>query len=184
MQTTEKIYKTTEKECADKVKGLVCDGCGGGLKPLETVDNSGDPTFWPTCEVCQKYCWGVDVKTFLICKRMFENGMLAYGKMHEPTNEHDAAYYKSCQISGLRNILSDVRKSIKEVESDKQKLIDAAPELLGALKKAQRLLIATMTEVQRKEIQNYLSGNFQDQVEHSVLHDSLGIESAIKKATE
>lgn len=99
----------TEQEVIEKVKGLVCDGCGGPLKPLATVDNSGNPTHWPVCEQCSKYCWGVGEQTFRICREMFNRGLRAYH--HNP----DASV--SSQISGLRNTLFDVTEAIKTIES-------------------------------------------------------------------
>lgn len=51
-----KIYATTEKECQSNIKkDSVCERCGRYIVPLETVDNSGHPTFWAGCEHGRDY---------------------------------------------------------------------------------------------------------------------------------
>ena len=45
-----KIYQTTKEECEAKInKEYVCERCGRQIKAMETVDNSGNPTFWSGC---------------------------------------------------------------------------------------------------------------------------------------
>ncbi|MFH1525821.1 MAG: hypothetical protein ABIG69_04080 [Bacteroidota bacterium] len=49
------------------IKG-VCEGCGGELEPLETVDNAGNPTFWVGCQKCYCFRAGIDPKYFDIAQ--------------------------------------------------------------------------------------------------------------------
>lgn len=46
-----KEYKTTKAECQRQIDKLdhVCEYCGRELKPQETVDNAGNPTYWAGC---------------------------------------------------------------------------------------------------------------------------------------
>lgn len=46
-----KEYRTTKEQCQKTIDqyGYVCDSCGRKIVPIETVDNSGDPTFWAGC---------------------------------------------------------------------------------------------------------------------------------------
>jgi hypothetical protein len=44
-------YQVTKKQCQQKIDELnhVCDRCGRKIKPLKTVNNSGEPTYWAAC---------------------------------------------------------------------------------------------------------------------------------------
>jgi hypothetical protein len=43
-------YQTTKEECEAKInKDYVCERCGRKIIAMETVDNSGNPTFWAGC---------------------------------------------------------------------------------------------------------------------------------------
>ena len=55
--TKVKEYRTTKEECQRRIdeRACVCPGCGGPIIPFETVDNSGNPTFWAGCEHCQAW---------------------------------------------------------------------------------------------------------------------------------
>lgn len=55
-------YQTTKGECQKKIDelGNVCNRCGRKITPLKTVDNCGQPTYWPGCMHGQveKGAWG------------------------------------------------------------------------------------------------------------------------------
>jgi hypothetical protein len=59
---------------------------------------------------------------------------------------------------------------------------EVALALLEALKKAQRLITMSGTEVQREEILRYLSGGYKEAVEAACFNDALGIDEAINAA--
>lgn len=44
-------YQITKKQCQIEIDKLnyVCDYCGRDLKPIKTVDNSDNPTYWKGC---------------------------------------------------------------------------------------------------------------------------------------
>lgn len=111
-----KIYSTTKEQCEKTIYG-VCSGCGGKLEPMETVDNSGNPTFWGGCNVCGCFDWGVDRKVFEIAELMVKNYYhVQYSHMQRP-NENDStySYWLSSQIrgtSGLVNLILRLNDAI------------------------------------------------------------------------
>jgi len=111
----EKIYKTTKEQCQaliDKVP-VVCPGCGGQLQPVETVDNSGDPTYWAGClePNCQSFSCGVSPEIFWIADKMVrERNCQPYPHHQFPYNGTDTEkdYYYASQIRGACNIVTSV----------------------------------------------------------------------------
>lgn len=100
-----KEYKTTKERCQERIdrSPVVCPGCGGVIVPLETVDNSGDPTFWSGCEHCQQFTHGFPSKVFEIAKIMVhEYHCQPFRHMPNPHNgtEAEKAYYYESQIRG------------------------------------------------------------------------------------
>ena len=65
-------YQITKEECQASIGKNVCSSCGGKLEPIETVDNSGRPTFWTGCMACCRYDSGVLRETFEIAKVLVE----------------------------------------------------------------------------------------------------------------
>jgi hypothetical protein len=117
------IYKISKEQCAAIVDGLVCDGCGGPLEPMETVDNAGDPTFWPVCNSCSKYHWGTKKEIHEIAKRLVDDfHYIAYSHMENPacrTNDAEwyKQYYRTAQIAGACSIVRNVLQIKSEIES-------------------------------------------------------------------
>lgn len=103
-----------------------------------------------------------------------------------PEREPGEWFYKGNDIrvadekdTRFSNLICQVSPGV----DDKTKaLLLAAPALLEALIKAERLITMMLTEVYREEIQRYLSGGFKEFVENASLKDSLGVSAAIKKA--
>lgn len=54
-----KKYMTTKKQCQEWIDKLnnVCDSCWRKIEPMETVDNSWNPTYWAWCMHWKKD-WG------------------------------------------------------------------------------------------------------------------------------
>ena len=45
-----KTYEITKEQCESRInKEFVCERCGRKIVAIETVDNSGNPTFWAGC---------------------------------------------------------------------------------------------------------------------------------------
>lgn len=94
----------------------VCDGCGGELKPMKTVDNGGNPTYWGGCERCSKYCWGVSKFVYKIAKRLVEERCW---RPYSFIKESDGAeYYNRSQIEGTVSKVLDVINAMKGVEAE------------------------------------------------------------------
>lgn len=52
-----KVYDITKEDCQSKIDklGHVCGGCGVKPQPIETVNNSGTPTYWKGCLSCGQF---------------------------------------------------------------------------------------------------------------------------------
>ncbi len=66
----------TYEECRERISG-VCEGCGGKVEPIETVDNAGSPTFWAGCKKCECFRLGVERKYFEVARQIIEDGFLS-----------------------------------------------------------------------------------------------------------
>jgi len=102
-------YRITKQECADNINGI-CSQCGGILEPIETVDNSRNPTFWSGCQKCSRFDSGVDPNVYAIAKELVEEGFKPYSHIHHKiTDNDDMQQYKTeQQIAGACNIVMDV----------------------------------------------------------------------------
>lgn len=105
-------YQITKDKCQSMIKG-VCSGCGGQLEPMETVDNSGNPTYWSGCPKCEVFDWGCDPLVFEIAKHMVtEDKYTHYGRDIIPSPEGKEESYKvhwlSSQIRGTTSLVRQV----------------------------------------------------------------------------
>jgi len=119
----EKKYKisfdVSFDECLSRIQG-VCSGCGGPLEPIETEDNSGNPTFWSGCRHCCKFCYGVEKIIFNIAREMVEKeGFISYRHMNDPRHKKEfrsdqLEYYLDSQTAGACNIVLTVLRLQKK----------------------------------------------------------------------
>ena len=103
-------YKTTFEKCKSGLYGI-CSRCGGELEPIETVDNSGDPTFWQGCKACSCFDSGVKPETYRIAKELVENEFFRpYGHVdHNPNDNKEMKAHKlQTQISAACRIVTSV----------------------------------------------------------------------------
>ena len=120
--TTEKInYKTTKDACQSIIdmKPVVCPGCGGKLEPLETVDNSGDPTFWAGCLVCESFSWGTTPIVFQIANKIVrDHNYTAYAHDQFPYNGTEQAkeYWYKSQTRGACSDVLLILKTKQEID--------------------------------------------------------------------
>jgi hypothetical protein len=111
-------YKTTFVECQKLIgNDNVCEGCGGKIEPIETVDNSGAPTFWVGCKHCMCFRSGVRKLYWKIARKLVVEGrILPYSSLHkceyEDTPER-LGYYLDSQTAGLSNDIAYIHKLIK-----------------------------------------------------------------------
>lgn len=108
-----KDYKVTKNQCQENINRFsnVCQQCGGTLNPIETVDNSGAPTFWSGCISCSMFTGGVKKDVFNIAQMMVkERNFIAYSFENRPDPEDLEAYdyWEKSQIGGASYVVRDV----------------------------------------------------------------------------
>lgn len=64
-------YVETKEDCQKHIWG-VCSRCGGTPEPIETVNNSNEPTFWVGCLHCSCFCTQVTPLVFKIGRALVE----------------------------------------------------------------------------------------------------------------
>lgn len=121
-----KKYATSKKKCQEMIKGI-CAGCGGKLKPIETVDNSGEPTFWSYCEICDRLDWGVEKVIWQIARQLVtKHHFIAYltcEKASYQKNEKERKHWINTQTRGATkiviNVLNEYKKLDRNTKGDK-----------------------------------------------------------------
>lgn len=119
----EKKYKTTKEECQERIdnRQYVCPGCGGPIIPFETVDNSGDPTFWAGCEKCSSFTDGFPPIVFKIASVMVkDHNFQPYAHHRFPYNGTDAEkdYYYTSQTRGACSDVALVLKIKQQFDNE------------------------------------------------------------------
>lgn len=113
-----KKYQTTKEECQAKIGILVCEGCGGKLEPLETVNNSHEPTFWVGCNHCSKFCGGVERQYFEVARELIKDGdMIPYSHLRK--DEYDDTpekleFWFDSQTAGLSHKIKQIHKLLNQ----------------------------------------------------------------------
>ena len=99
-------YKITKERCQNSIDSTeyICDYCGGKLEPIETVDNSNNPTFWTGCKSCSRFTAGCPPTVFEIAKRMVEEHHFRYYKDETDSKDNIS---KAAQIVRLVQTLSE-----------------------------------------------------------------------------
>ena len=111
-------YSITREACQatiDSVHDPVCPGCGGPVVPIETVDNSRNPTYWSGCETCLVYTHPVTRRMHAIACAMVESGMHpVYGSYEIQAGGADLGNYRiranrreCCRIAALVLTIAD-----------------------------------------------------------------------------
>ncbi len=110
-----KEYQTTKEQCQktiDKNNRTICSGCGEKIEPIETVDNSRQPTYWSGCNKCNVFDNGTNRKNYGIAKKMvIEFNYRAYSYEEEPNKEDSLErynYWLSGQIRGTVRIVEKI----------------------------------------------------------------------------
>lgn len=112
------MYVTTKEECEQNIKG-VCEGCGGPLSAIETVDNARRPTFWQGCEHCCCFRAGIDLMHFKIARKLVEEGRLVHdSNMNrvEYEKEGNLEYYFNTQTASLSIDIAYIDKLLQEAK--------------------------------------------------------------------
>jgi len=110
-------YQITKEQCQKSIHG-VCEGCGGKLEPIETVNNSGNPTYWVGCNHCSCFRSGVEREYFEIARELIEgNEMVQYSHMKRRDYEDDPdrlLYWLDSQTAGLSRDIKMIHRRIEE----------------------------------------------------------------------
>jgi len=116
-----KKYETTKKECQSRIKG-VCEGCGGKLEPIETVDNAGNPTYWVGCKHCSCFRGGVEKIYFEIARELIEKDEI---RPYSNMSKHDYSdtperleYWLDSQTAGLSHTIRLIDGMLKRKKSN------------------------------------------------------------------
>lgn len=118
-----KKYVTSQKECQSKLGGRVCSQCGRPVEPIETVDNSDNPTFWAGCKHCQKFDCGVEPEIQKAARLLVdEHHYVAYGHLERPNGEDEIyeEYWRDTQTGGASDIIQKVLSCLNKVKDGEQ----------------------------------------------------------------
>jgi len=108
------VYRISKEACEKTIQG-VCPGCGGELSAIETVDNSGNPTFWVGCEHCNVFTHGVPVEHFRIARNMVEKGIIIpYTHITKYDDPESIDYWLCSQTKGLASTVTFVVSQLKD----------------------------------------------------------------------
>ena len=127
-------YQQTFDECLSRISG-VCEGCGGKLEPIETVDNSGNPTFWCGCIKCSCFHSGVDAKYWKVARELIEKDIVyPYHHLRIERENLDKEYYLDAQTAGLSHIIAQIDTMLKaagqkRTPQDLKKIIGSIPDM-------------------------------------------------------
>ena len=118
-------YQVTKKQCEAQIKG-VCEGCGGKLEALKTVNNSGEPTYWVGCNHCSCFRGGIDKIYFEVARKLVESGeMIPYPHMskheYEDTPER-LEYWLDTQTASLSYDVKRIYSMVLELAQDKSEI--------------------------------------------------------------
>lgn len=113
-----KEYRTTKEACEKMAGGKICRSCGCPVTPIETVDNSHNPTFWAGCEDCGYFDWGTTQDVFETAKDMVDNQhYVAYshdGYMAK-SDTPEYAYWRKSQIRGACGTVEQILRTHAKV---------------------------------------------------------------------
>ena len=109
-------FRVTKETCAARITGI-CPRCGGGLEPIETVDNSGNPTHWSGCNACMIFTAGVKPVIYKTALLLVDEGYKPYSFIidHENDSAEKKVYNRQTQVSGACDTVRDVLRIYKQV---------------------------------------------------------------------
>ena len=160
MSELTKGYQITKEQCEKMIRG-VCSSCGGKLEPIETVDNSNQPTYWAGCNSCNKFCWGVDEQIYKIAHTLVHEHAERVYHEPEPAKPDERDYWFKSQVSGmcfrvaitlklyessLASRLAEAQIKTGEAWSEYRVMVTRYTSLQEIAKKQERLLAALTHE--------------------------------------
>lgn len=90
--------------------GNVCDSCGRKIVPIETVDNSNNPTYWAGCKhggESGNFTGGVPKGTYELAKKLVLNGDAYYSHLdkNDYKTKEQKQYWFESQVSGMARFI-------------------------------------------------------------------------------
>lgn len=114
-----KVYQITAERCQesiDKVVNGVCPGCGGKVTPIETIDNSGAPTYWAGCDHCSVFTYPVKPKLYRTAQMLIDDGEFRYNsRPYYNASEEELEYWRTEESMGL---CSRIQKYVMAYENN------------------------------------------------------------------
>ena len=113
-----KKYQTTKSQCQEKIDKVidgVCGGCGGKVTPLETVDNSGEPTYWAGCEHCSIFTYPVSVRLYKTAQALLDDHEYVYEMQPYKATDDELSYWRDTESRALCN---KIDKYVKAYEAN------------------------------------------------------------------
>lgn len=106
-------YQVTKKQCQDEIDklGHVCDYCGRDLKPIKTVDNSGQPTYWKGCMHNQNmgnFTWGVKKETYDLAVKLVLEDRIGFSMNHRDRELGDFDYAFEKAVRRACSVIADI----------------------------------------------------------------------------
>jgi len=96
-------YQISKKLCQSQIDVLnnVCDYCGRDLKPIKTLDNSGNPTYWIGCNHntnSGNFTFGVKKEVYNLAVKLVLNDSLDFGMTYGKKELGNFDYAFECAV--------------------------------------------------------------------------------------
>ena len=123
MTSKKRIYQVTRAECQKSIKeGFVCEGCGGKVEPIKTVNNANEPTYWAACLQCNHYTHGIEETYFKVARKIVEGGFITplryMNKCDYENTPEKLAYYLAMQTSALSYDVRRIDKALSDYRGE------------------------------------------------------------------
>ncbi len=109
----EKEYQITKETCQKMIdeRPNICSRCGRKLVPIETVDNSDHPTFWPGClhgSDAGNYHGGTTQEVYDLAEKLICDGETParyYNKFEYSKDANHREYWFGEQMSSMCDLI-------------------------------------------------------------------------------
>lgn len=114
-------FQTTKKECQEKINKLnnVCDRCGLKIKPLKTVNNAGEPTYWAGCYhgnnkkgAWGHFTWGVPKEIYKLAYKLVLDDNSYLGMKKEKNSDFEYLFMEGVsKVCGIIQRIESIKKN-------------------------------------------------------------------------